>query len=224
MKKVSDTVRGIVEESTFLRFGFQYHLLNLTQLAKFIQPLVEARVKKEVSSSAIVMSLSRLGKEFSSKELGAVRFFHIHNIIIHTQLHVVTLLKNPENHREVHLLYQKVQKKGGLISVTEGLTEITLTFEAKYEKLAKEVLSAKPKRWEEEVGSLTVKFDDRYGEEPGFLYAVLRQIALQSINIVEVSSTATEFILYLQERDIQLAFDTLYRTFSAREHHGLLPV
>ncbi|MCB0331510.1 MAG: hypothetical protein KDD70_17685 [Bdellovibrionales bacterium] len=221
MKKVSDAVRAIVLESAFLRFGFQYQLLNLTQLAKFIQPLIEARVKKEITPSAIVMSLSRLGRELDE---GSDRgFFQIHNLVVHTDLLIVTLYKTPENHKEVNNVYRKVQKREGLITVTEGLTEITVILEAKHEMFAEELLENKPKRIDRKVGSLTVKFDDRYLETPGFLYAVLRQVALQGINIKEVSSTSTEFILYLAESDIQLAFDTLYRTFSSRNQHGLIP-
>ena len=223
MKKVSDAVKGIVLDSAFLRFGFQYQLLNLTQLAKFIQPLVEARVKKEVTPSAIVMSLSRLGKEVDWEEASDGGFFKIHNLVVHTDLMILTLFKTPENHKEVNSLYRKIQKREGVITVTEGLTEITVIFEAKHEQYAEDILASKPKRVDREVGSLTVKFDDRYLDTPGFLYSVLRQVALQGINIAELSSTATEFILYLNEKDIQLAFDTLYGTFSSRDKHGLIP-
>lgn len=223
MKKVSDAVKSIVFDSAFLRFGFQYQLLNLTQLAKFIQPLVEARVKKEVTASAIVMSLSRLGKEMDWSDEDETGFFRIHNLVIHTELTILTLFKTPENHKEVNGLYRKIQKKEGIITVTEGLTEITVIFEAKHEEFAQTLLQGPPKRVDKDVGSLTVKFDDRYLDTPGFLYSVLRQVALQGINIVELSSTATEFILYLAEKDIQLAFDTLYRTFSSRDKHGLIP-
>ena len=222
MKKVSDAVKDIVVESAFLRFGFQYQLLNLTQLAKFIRPLIEARVKKEITPSAIVMSLSRLGKELHEGGDDA-EFFRIHNLVVHTDLMIITLFKTPENHKELNALYRKVQKREGVITVTEGLTEITVIFEAKHESYAESLLAGKPKRVDRKIGSLTVNIDDEYLETPGFLYAVLRQVALQGINIAEVSSTATEFILYLAEKDIQLAFDTLYRTFSSREQHGIIP-
>ena len=234
MIKVSDAIREIIEKSAFLRFGFHYQLLNLTQLAKFIQTLVEARIKKDITPGAIVMSLSRLGKEYSNSDKG-VDFFKIHNLVVHTDLIIVTVFKTTEFHKEVNSLYSKIQKKGGIITVTEGLTEITLIFESKYEDLAEKIIKSgtgsttgahrksAAKTVNRHVGSLSVKFDDTYLETPGFLYAVLRQIALQGINIIELSSTATEFILYMREKDIQLAFDTLYGTFSTRERHGLIP-
>jgi hypothetical protein len=224
MKKVSDAIREIVFNSPFLRFGFQYELLNLTQLAKFIQPLVEARIKKEVTPGAIVMSLSRLGREGEkTKKSKKDEFFKIDNLVVHSDLIIVTVYKTAANHREVNNLYRKVQKAGGIMTVTEGLTEITIIFQSRFASAAQEILQEEAKRIEKNISSLSVKFDDTYLDTPGFLYAVLRQIAMQGINIIELSSTATEFILYLADKDIQLAFDTLYGTFSTRQRHGLIP-
>jgi aspartokinase len=42
---------------------------------------------------------------------------------------------------------------------------------------------------------------------------VLQQVAVQGINVVEIASTATELILYLDQKDVRLAFDTLYQRF-----------
>ena len=64
MIKISDAVREILDGSTFLQFGLHHKLINLSQLARFLHPLVEARTKKEVQRSAIHMALSRIGKEF----------------------------------------------------------------------------------------------------------------------------------------------------------------
>jgi hypothetical protein len=36
------------------------------------------------------------------------------------------------------------------------------------------------------------------------------------VNIVEIASTSNELIIYLEERDVELAFDTLYRQFVRR--------
>ncbi|MCB0320203.1 MAG: hypothetical protein KDD60_04700, partial [Bdellovibrionales bacterium] len=172
---------------------------------------------------AIVMSLSRLGKELEHQVKKEVEFFKIQNLVVHTDLVILSVFKTADNHREVNTLYRKVQNRGGLMTVTEGLTEITVIFDAKFEEFAAPLLERGVKRIERKIGSLSVIFDDSYLSVPGFLYAVMRQIALQGINIVELSSTATEFILYLDESDIQLAFDTLYGTFSNRASAGLIP-
>ena len=47
-----------------------------------------------------------------------------------------------------------------------------------------------------------------------FLYYILQQTTLQNINIIEISSTFTEIVLYVEEQDTKLTFDTVYESFS----------
>ena len=63
------------------------------------------------------------------------------------------------------------------------------------------------------IGSLSVRFDESYLKTPGFIYLVLQQLYFQNLNVVELTSTATELIIYLSEDEVQLAFDTLYSRF-----------
>jgi hypothetical protein len=60
MRKISDALEAIVEGNPALAFGLHHRLLNLTKLARFLRPSVEAQTRKGVSDSAVLMSLSRL--------------------------------------------------------------------------------------------------------------------------------------------------------------------
>ncbi len=70
-----------------------------------------------------------------------------------------------------------------------------------------------PRRVYRNLAGLGVKFQEAYLETPGLLYQLLQQLALQNINVVEVASTTTEFNIYLDDRDVQLAFESLYNRF-----------
>lgn len=48
MIKISEAIQDIVHNNDQLRFGFHHQLFNLSQVARFIQPLVEARTQKSV--------------------------------------------------------------------------------------------------------------------------------------------------------------------------------
>ncbi|MCB0352124.1 MAG: hypothetical protein KDD64_01330 [Bdellovibrionales bacterium] len=220
MMKISDALRTVIMQSPFLRFGLSRGLLNLSQLARFLQPLIEARTKKHVKPSAILMSLSRLarGDEFQG-EADPDRGFEIGALNVHSGLVVYTFYKNSDSHKAANQVYRKIQHRGGFITITEGITEITIITEDRFGELFKEDFVEKPKHHNQRIASLSVKFHQSYVNQPGFLYSILQQITLQGINVVEVASTATEFILYLEESDVQLAFDTLYGTFSSRESH-----
>jgi len=39
---------------------------------------------------------------------------------------------------------------------------------------------------------------------------------LQGVNVIEIASTSTELIVYINESDVRIAFDTLLRAFVER--------
>ena len=47
-------------------------------------------------------------------------------------------------------------------------------------------------------------------ETPGVYYSILKQLAWEGINLVEVSSTYTELTLILHEKDINRAFSIIH--------------
>jgi len=66
-----------------------------------------------------------------------------------------------------------------------------------------------------ELTGIGIKFGRRYIDQSGLLYHILQQVALQHINVMDVSSTATEFVVYVKDDDAQLAFGSIYQRFFA---------
>jgi prephenate dehydratase len=64
-----------------------------------------------------------------------------------------------------------------------------------------------------DIASLSISLTDENLAAPGVLYRLLQPLALQGINLAEVTSTTKEFHLYLAEGDILLALESLYGTF-----------
>lgn len=214
MIRSADVVRQLVGENLFLRIGLNQRLLNLSQVAQFILPQVCARLKKEVQLGSIVMSLSRLQREFEAKEAVSSFEFRIESLTVHTDLVIVTYPKTELSHRGMSDLHSRVRKNRGHFTVTEGINEITAIIERKHEAVLNKLLPEKPLFYRADVASLGVKFPASYLHEPGFLYLILQQLYFQNINIIELSSTATELIVYLAHQDVRLAFDTIHGSFS----------
>jgi hypothetical protein len=63
----------------------------------------------------------------------------------------------------------------------------------------------------ENLASLTLRFPSRYLHTPNTTFALLRPLALNRINIVEVVSTYTELTVIVAEKDLQAAFAVLSR-------------
>ena len=215
MLRLNDALVHVLERSPALQFGLAERLFNLTQLARFVRPLVEARTKKEISTSALVMALSRLNRS-PVKTRHAPGRMRIENLAVSSGLTVVTLFRTPDTHRAVNTFYTRLKKVDAYLTITEGSNEITVIFPSEHRTLLKELVPLPWRHVREDIASLGVRFHHRYLEVPGFLYQIMQQLALQSINIVELASTATEIIVYLDDRDVRLAFDTLMRAFVER--------
>jgi hypothetical protein len=217
MLKITDAILDIISHNSFLQMGLSHRLLNITQVAKFLRPLVEARVKKEVQSSAIAMALSRKQRELESEQVEKDSPFKADNIIVHSDLYAVTYAKSKDIHLVVNAIYNKIQGRGSYITITEGVNEITMIVESAYASYIAETVVDTPVSEHDSVASVGIKFNVRYLNIPGFFFRVFQQLYFQKINLLEIASTATELILYIDQRDVRLAFDTLYNCFELRE-------
>jgi hypothetical protein len=217
MRKVSDALKTLVEENALLQMGIPLRLYNLSQLARHLQPQVEALTNKEVQPAAIVMNLSRLQRKLASKVLPPEFEISIDNIIVRSDLFTVTYLKAKDVHRSVNVLHSKIEKAGGYLTISEGMNEITLILERRYAELIRALISQKPIYRHDHLASIAVNLTKRYLETPGFFYLMFQQLYLQNINIFEIASTATELIFYVDQDAVRLAFDTLYNRFAKKK-------
>ena len=62
-----------------------------------------------------------------------------------------------------------------------------------------------------------MQFDPRYATIPGMAYMLLRRVALQNVNLIEITSTFTEIHLFIDERNTQIVFDLLFQIFLSRK-------
>ena len=225
VRPVAAALQDIIDGSDELRFGFYRRLFNLTQLATFLQPLIEARTKKEVQTSSLVMAMSRLAvaQERSGRVAKRGTRFELETVSIRMGLMVCTLNRSSVAHRAVQQLYPKVKKSDGYLTTTEGTREITVILQQSDENLllealsdAKEIIQRRGK-----VAALGVHFNKKFLHAPGFLQTVLHHIALQGINVVEIASTATELVIYVDEVDARLGLDSLLRAFVHRSRWHL---
>lgn len=216
MLKISDAVETIILENASLSFCFHQRLLNLSQLARYIQPAVATLAKKEASESAILMALSRL----QSKRLGdapkAEAPLRLNKLTVHSGLCTLTFTNHPDVHRNLTSLIAEVRRTGGFITLSEGIGEVTVILDEANFDLAQRLSKGKPTFVHRNIASVSMKFSEDLLDGPGILYQVLQQVALQNINVIEVVSTATEFFIYMTEADAEMAFESLYRRFGKR--------
>lgn len=215
MIRISEALRETIKGNPFLEFGVHYGLFNLTQLARYLQPMVEARARKDVQVSAITMNLSRLQQSLRATTPAPERF-EIENVTIHSGLSTVSYTRSPEVHAGLHQVYDRIHRANGFCCLSQGLHEITAIVESRFRPWLAKRIRQKPVYSHDNLASVGVQFDDRYAEIPGMLYMLLQRVTLQNVNLIEIISTYTEIVFYVDERDTQTVFDTLFQSFLVR--------
>lgn len=208
MKKISDAITEIIEGNQMLSFGFHKKLFNLSSLAKYLNPLIEARTKKHVKVSATLMNLSRMQRRAVVKKRKTQKF-KINNLVLYSGLLSYTFIRNTETNKKISALYSESQKKNMYFNFSNSSSEITIIMDKAMTTELKKNIKAKEKNKAEGLAAIGINFDQSYTLTPGFIFFILERISMQNINIYEISSTYTELVIYLDSKDMKLAFESL---------------
>jgi aspartokinase len=208
MLKISTAIQDIVGKNPFLVFGFHNRLFNLTSLGKFLKPSIEARTKKEIKETAILMNLSRLQKKIKAKSVLANKY-EISDLTVNYNLCVLTYYRRQEIYNKLFKFYSEVQDKNEFMALSQGNREITVLLSESSLGAIQKKIKEKPKYFKKNLCSLGINFQEKYLASPGFLFYLTQQLTMQNINIREVSSTSTELIFYIDYKDMRIAFETL---------------
>jgi aspartokinase len=212
MLKISDAVRHIVDAHPYLRTALAQRVLNLSQVARHIHASVEARTHKPVQTAAITMSLSRLQAQLPDLDAGPpLRLAR--RITVQRNLAVVTFPNTSRVQEGLLRVQEQVRRSGGYLTISEGIREITLITEAESLSVLQEMVRDRATRTTTRVASLSVSLTRENLVTPGILYRLLQPLALQGVNVAEVTSTTSEFHIYIAEDDVMLALDSLYGAY-----------
>jgi aspartokinase len=215
MRSVQSVLDDTINENELLQFGMTNQLFNLSQLAKYLQPSIQVRAKKPVSEGSLVMALSRFQRATKPKKRSAPKpqSFEFQNIQVASNLCIQSFTATKERRLSVAGLLKDLQAYGRFVSVTHSLSQITLFFGEEDLPRVKQHIKVKPLQSLESVSVIGAIFNERYAFCPGLFNAVFQHLYIQGINVLEVSSTFMELLIFVHERDTQLAFDTLYARF-----------
>lgn len=213
MRKIKDELWEIINSNSMLKFGLHHRLLNISKLADFLKPLIEIRTKKDLRSpNALIMALSRLQRE-KIKTTPKLQKFTINNLSITSDLCAINFPKTPKLLHSLGKIYDEAKKNNHYITLSQGINEITIISKKELMPILKKLSGENYNNYTEHLAALGVSYDEKYFNTPGLLYFLLQQISLQGINIYEVSSTYTETVFYVHQKDIKLLFDTIHQQF-----------
>ncbi len=208
MASIAQIVEEKVLEQPFLADALQRGLLNYGAVADELLPRVQKETKREATHAAVMMALRRFGEKLERQEVRIPRFTERSSIALQSDIVELTTTKTKEAFDAIRAFRDHVsQESGDLLTVTQGMQELTIiTNKAHLPELRRLLEGAEVKRVIEELSLLAIRIPDAAVETPGYFYALLKALAWEGINIVEIVSTLTELAFILKDEDVPRAY------------------
>jgi hypothetical protein len=216
MITVPEIVEEIVRASPFLDEALAQGIVNLSALARRIKPDVERGTMKKVRDGAVIVALNRLARRVGRRARRERSVFkRAPDLTVRSNLMELTYANSERMWvRQKTLLERHGGRPNVFLTVTQGIRETTIIagrelrepIEALYkgERLIGRI---------GDLSSVTVLLPAGTATVPGVYHYILKTLAWEGVNIVEVVSTLNEFTIVLGDRDIDRAFSLIKRLF-----------
>ena len=212
---IQEAVGAILRTRPYLEESIHDGIINLSSLARMIADEVSAKTGKPAARGALVMAIQRHqpGKLAAIKISSGNLLTNLSNIIVRSDIVVFTFENSTTLPSRLANLSAVLSKKRGLFyTFSQGVFETTviLNIGGIHDLegiLQKETCIAQSK----DLACITLYLPDENTEIAGYYYFILKMIAWEGINIVEILSTTNEFSIILDDKDVDLAFSTLQK-------------
>lgn len=211
MISIADVVAGLVKTSPFLEEALTRNILSYSALARELKPQIEKTLDKNVTRGAVVMALKRIAakRKLAKKVVQDVQ--RLSNLTIRSHLSEFIFTNSQTLAQNQKKLFSRIGKKRDVfINISQGTFETTfIVSENIVEDVKKIFKEEKLLSSMAQLSSITIRFPKEYLETPGVYYEIMKLLAWEGINVVEVVSTYLELTIVLANKDINKAFSII---------------
>ncbi len=194
-------MREIVLKELEAYFALTNGYMNMSSYAYRIRPKVELLTKKQVTIASLVVSLSRLRKEFK-KGKPLIHEVAIKNITTKLPLSELAYENSKEFINRLESLHKNISvSQEDFFTTTIGTTEIDIICSSNLENKILKHFKIKPKYINHGFAAIGISFGPEVFDTPNVFFSLLSVTARARINIEELVSTPTEFIIIVAEKD-----------------------
>jgi hypothetical protein len=213
MIKIAAITGQLLARSPFVAEALEEGLINISALARKLQPEVSVIAGRPVQAGAIVMAIQRMAPGTGGYPNRALKQFFkkVQDIGLRTGLLDYTFENSAGlTQCQAALLGEISLSPRAFYSVSRGLAETTLLISREFEQQVERIF--RDEKCLSRIGQLTALSLMLPAENrilSGIYYFILRQLAWHGINVVEVISTSNEFTIIVKESDTEAAFAAL---------------
>ena len=208
MVSISHVVEDIVKHRPYLSESLAAGIINVSSLARQLQPDVERKLRKEVNTGAIVMALNRLAPYLQVREQVQLNklLSNMGDIILRSNLCDYTFKNSPtllDCHIEV--LKNLVKNDEIFYTMVQGVFETNLVISDAMETLIADFFKDELCLFKQgSLSSVTLKLPKGNSMQPGFYYTIMKELSWEGINLTEVISSTNEFTVVVDKTFVVL--------------------
>ena len=213
MKTIASQVSEYVKTKPYLSSALSKGIINLTSLARQIQPDIEKSLKKPARSGAIVMALKRISdnEEFLSTHRIVSVLKNLGDITVRSALTDYCFkLTDTLLLAQAKFLTEIKDRNDVFYTSSRGVGESNIVVSSNISYLVEEIFKDeicidKLKN----LSAITVKLPTENVKIPGIYYFIFQRLSWEGVNISEVISTSNEFTILMNEESVNVAFEVI---------------
>ncbi len=212
MISTAQVVEEIVKTTPFLEYALTRDIISFSALARDLREQIQKKLLKDVKRGAIVMALKRVSDKLKNDPNPKMnQKINLGDLTVRLNLVGFTFINSATMTEKQHELFSAIKTDRDILcNLAQGVRETTFIISRGIVKklegiFADEKLVAKI----EGLSSITLLLPRNTVERPGVYYAILKLLAWEGINVIEIISTHNELTLVVKEEYVNKAFALL---------------
>jgi hypothetical protein len=213
MNSIGKITEELINKSPFLREAMTDELINISALARKLKPEIEEMIGTEVKEGAIVMAIKRMTPGLYHRLNVKITnvMGDLGDFLVRSNLSDITY-ENSESlkTKQAELVHEINKENDSFFTICKGVTETTFIVSSHHDDMITNLFkNEKLKSHSTDLASVTVKLPSVNTEIYGIYYYILKHLAWEGINIVELVSTSNEFTIVVKQDFVDKAFKIL---------------
>ena len=202
----------LIHKEPFLVENIQNGLINISALARKLEPKLSKKVGKKLNVNAIIMTIKRMEIEEIKKSRPLKKQIkNIGDLTVKSGLIDYSFQNTPEFEKmSSKFSLKQLTNTKGFHTLCKGIHETTVIISENLKNLFEKSLGDIPYiSRQEDLASITIQLPKLNTEVSGLYHYLLGIITWRGISIVEVISTTHELTIILKEEHVSAALEAL---------------
>ncbi len=213
MDRLSKVIERLINQSPFIQEAISEGLINISSLARKLNPDIARITGKEISDSAIIMAIKRMPPGTNQKIERRIKNFmgELGDLIVRSNLVKCTFNNYVGiSQDQAKFLTQIKDISDNFYTVSRGVAETTIITNEQFKTHITTIFNQSHLISESSgLSSITMKLPPINSEISGVYYYLLKKLAWEGINLAEVISTTNEFTVVVDTQIVSKAFSVL---------------